>query len=126
MSSANYAHCEGCERKAFYAGEEDIPEGVVIWHQACLDARDPAAVTPAAIAAARSVLWGIDGGTPPYMARVAEYVSIESTGALRAAEMARFRAADAEADELNDDLVRRALEAAAPFMRAAPAEGATP
>jgi hypothetical protein len=45
MSSANYAHCEGCERKAFYTGEEDIPEGVVIWHETCLAARDHAAVT---------------------------------------------------------------------------------
>jgi hypothetical protein len=50
---------------------------------------------------------------------VAEYVSVESTGAEREAEMAAFRAAGAESNALNDDLVRRALEAAAPLIAAA-------
>lgn len=74
------------------------------------------AATPEAITAARSVLWGVDGGAPPYMARIREYVSIESTGPERDAEMDRWRAAEAEAEDLNNDLVRRALEAAEPFM----------
>ena len=39
MSGANYEFCPGCDRKAFYAGDADVPETVVIWHQACLDKR---------------------------------------------------------------------------------------
>jgi hypothetical protein len=36
MSKANYALCEGCDNKAFYTGEDDLPEGIVVWHEACL------------------------------------------------------------------------------------------
>jgi hypothetical protein len=36
MSKANYAPCEGCGDKAFYVGEGGLPDGIVIWHEACL------------------------------------------------------------------------------------------
>jgi len=42
MSGANYEYCPGCDSKALYTGEEDVPDGVVIWHQACLESRDSA------------------------------------------------------------------------------------
>lgn len=83
---------------------------------------DAIPVPPEAVTAASAVLWGIEGTTPPFTARVAEYVAIDSTGPERDAEMAEFRAADAEAQRLNDDLVRRALDAVAPYFAAAERE----
>lgn len=38
MSGANYEYCSVCNKKAFYVGEEEIPENVVILHSACRDA----------------------------------------------------------------------------------------
>jgi hypothetical protein len=36
MSGANYEFCPGCDSKALYMGEEDVPDGVVVWHEKCL------------------------------------------------------------------------------------------
>ncbi|MBO0813610.1 MAG: hypothetical protein J2P30_00425 [Actinobacteria bacterium] len=45
MSGANYMWCPVCGTKALYVGEEDIPEGIVIAHGACLDKAVDAATT---------------------------------------------------------------------------------
>lgn len=50
MSGANYWHCPGCDQKALYAGEEDAPEGVEVWHAACR------AATPAPLHADPAVI----------------------------------------------------------------------
>jgi hypothetical protein len=42
MSGANYEYCGFCDSKAFYVGEEDVPEGVEVVHTDCLE-RDRAA-----------------------------------------------------------------------------------
>jgi hypothetical protein len=39
MSGANYEFCPGCDSKALYMGEEEVPDGVVVWHEKCLTAR---------------------------------------------------------------------------------------
>lgn len=36
MSGANYEYCPGCDNKALYVGEEEVPDGVVVWHETCL------------------------------------------------------------------------------------------
>jgi hypothetical protein len=38
MSGANYEYCPGCESKALYMGEYDVPDGVEVWHGKCLAA----------------------------------------------------------------------------------------
>jgi hypothetical protein len=35
MSGSNYESCPGCDRKALYVGDQDVPEGVEVWHAAC-------------------------------------------------------------------------------------------
>lgn len=35
MSGAIYEWCPGCETKSLYVGEEDVPDGVEVWHQDC-------------------------------------------------------------------------------------------
>lgn len=41
MSYSDYEHCPGCEGKALSMGEAEVPDGVVVWHQACLDDARP-------------------------------------------------------------------------------------
>jgi hypothetical protein len=36
VSGANYEFCPGCDLKALYMGEEDVPDGVEVWHEKCL------------------------------------------------------------------------------------------
>jgi hypothetical protein len=43
VSGANYAYCGGCDKKALYVGEEDLPENVSVMHDDCLDAMHKAA-----------------------------------------------------------------------------------
>jgi len=45
MSGANYEYCPGCDTKALYTGEEDMPADVVILHKACQDRAIAEAVT---------------------------------------------------------------------------------
>lgn len=54
----------------------------------------------------------------PYMASVAEYVSEHSTGDERRAEWQALKAADAECEAKNVDVVGRGLAAAAPYLPA--------
>lgn len=35
MSGANYEYCPGCDQKALYVGDQDVPEGVEAWHAKC-------------------------------------------------------------------------------------------
>jgi hypothetical protein len=64
-------------------------------------------IPPEAITAAWSTLLDVPGW-PPYMARAADYPDI-----------AALRAADEEAAEQNEAVIRRLLEAAAPLIAAA-------
>lgn len=48
MSGANYLYCPGCETKALYVGDDDLPDGIEVWHAACRLIRDDAASAAAA------------------------------------------------------------------------------
>jgi hypothetical protein len=37
VSYADYEHCPGCDGKALYMGERESPEGIVVWHEKCLE-----------------------------------------------------------------------------------------
>ena len=50
-------------------------------------------------------------GVLPYMARISEYVSEDSTGEQRAREMAEFDKANVEAERKNDEFVDRIVAA---------------
>lgn len=45
MSYADYEICPGCDRKALYSGEEDVPEGIEVWHASCRAEQATAAAT---------------------------------------------------------------------------------
>lgn len=89
-------------------------EGVRVWAQdvitQALKRLEEGEVTDRMACAARAVL--LEVMAPPYMARVANYVSRSSTGAQRERELAALKEADAEAEEHTQDLIRRALAAA--------------
>lgn len=36
MSAGNYEYCPGCENKALYVGEEEVPGNLEVWHSACV------------------------------------------------------------------------------------------
>lgn len=48
MSYANYAHCPACDGKTHYIGEDDLREGVSVWHDKCLADREASVVAPLA------------------------------------------------------------------------------
>lgn len=48
MSGANYEWCPGCERKALYVGEDDVPDGVEVWHAECRAKAEASAAAGAA------------------------------------------------------------------------------
>lgn len=56
MSYADYAHCPGCDGKALYLGDSDVPEGVEAWHSGCLKERIASAAAPVADVRARDSL----------------------------------------------------------------------
>ncbi len=37
MAGANYEYCLLCDQKALYVGDQDVPGGVIVLHQACYD-----------------------------------------------------------------------------------------